>query len=276
MQYRDLFKNLCTAPTVIARGHTTKELCNVQLDPECDLYAAPGRNLTDPSTKEGNYLLHELVWYLNGDSNVKYIAENGGKFWKSIADERGDIHSNYGALTLFYDRHFGFSPVQFVIGELRRDLNSRRAVILYNKPEFCYGLNKDFVCTQVQQFMHRGGKLNSTVYIRSSDAIRGLSFDIPWWKFLQSVIANTLGVSTGALTVFLGSAHVYEEHFALAAAMAETVSHWQLYAMDTTAKFDDIAPEVNAEGIITGSKNWTVPKLQQFIKFRVCNGSAHL
>lgn len=267
MDYWRLLGEISRSPELTVRGMTTKELCNAVLEVDCDVYSSPARDLVglNGPTAQSEYLLHELVWYLSGDMKIDYIAEHGGRFWKKIADERNGIHSNYGALTLFYQGDLGFTPVQFVIGELRRDPNSRRAVILYNKPEFCHSHNKDFVCTQVQQFLFRNGKLNSTVYIRSSDCIRGLSFDIPWWRFLQTVIANTVGMPVGDLTVFLGSVHVYKEHFDL---LDDIISKpWSKYNLKTALTFDDVKPVVNAEGVITGPRGLTYDDVKKLIKF---------
>jgi thymidylate synthase len=177
---------------------------------------------------------------LNGDRNIKDIVEHS-KFWKALADEKNCANSNYGYLTLYERCHNVngklLSPAEWCMHTLKKDINSRQAVMLYNKPQYVTDTN-DFICTQTQQFICRGNTLHNIVNIRSSDAIRGLSFDIPWWRFIGNVIANSLGKVPGYMVVNIGSSHIYEPHFMLVNNMC--CEDWVKYSLKTTLTLDKI------------------------------------
>lgn len=218
-----------TASTVSPRGLKTKELLGVQLEPECDLYEARGRSLMEGKQKE--YLYAELAWYMNGSRKAEDIAK-ASKFWLKLKDCCGNVNSNYGWLAI-YEK----PGIQWVLDCLRRDPYSRQAVVLYNKPHYVRQ-SKDFVCTQLQHFLIRGNRLHSIVYLRSSDFIRGLSFDVPWFRFLQQATANSLDVKNGNMLINIGSSHVYSEHFELLDKMSNWP--WKTYRLETDLTIEDI------------------------------------
>lgn len=234
MDYHELFHKLSVAPEIVTRHSAVRELNGISLNPTYELYNTPARDLT--SGKPWNYLLNEFAWYLNGDRSVEYISKYS-TFWNKIADTHGCINSNYGNLTLYEEMPNGLSPLEWCVHALEEDINTRQAVMLYNKPQYITP-TKDFICTQLQHFLYRNKQLNSIVYMRSSDLIRGLSFDIPWWKFIQDIIANTIDVKSGELTVFIGSSHVYKEHYSLVNAMLSTA--WMTSRLSTTMNAKDI------------------------------------
>lgn len=214
-----LARILMNGKRVTTRGLSTIELLNEKLvvPPFEVLYSEPTFR---PYSKIKNYLEAELAWYLSGSPYVEDIKKYA-KMWEMLA-ENGKANSNYGKL-VFYDRlelFEGFSYFAWCKLQLELDSNSRKAVILYNRPEYFYE-TKDFICTQTQQFFIRDNVLSSTVYIRSSDAIRGLSFDIPWWSFVQQMLCLSLSqtypkLKVGEICVMIGSSHLYEEHMNLA------------------------------------------------------------
>ena len=216
---------LTNGQKVTTRGLTTIELLNekIVINPYEVLYS---EHNVRPFEKIKAYLQAELAWYFEGSSDVKDIKKYA-KMWEHIS-ENGKANSNYGKL-VFYDTVNGepFSYFNWCFSQLVSDVNSRKAIILYNRPEYFYA-TKDFICTQTQQFFIRNGKLETTVYIRSSDAIRGLTFDIPWWSTVQQMLMHALksyhyqDLRLGKMTVFIGSSHIYEEHQKLASDLVKS------------------------------------------------------
>lgn len=235
MQYRDLFKQLDNCSVVTVRGLETKEITGVALTPDFDLYKTQARSLVN--SKQYEYLMNEFVWYLNGELWPDYIAQYA-PFWNKIADANGLIQSNYGFQVLYNTIHPGnTTPAEWCRKALEKDLYTRQAIMLYNHDDNIKN-TKDFICTQTQQFLFRNEHLDSIVYIRSSDAIRGLSFDIPWWRLMTIIMSNTLHIKPGKLKVFIGSSHVYKEHFTLVKNLAH--QPWETFGISCSCNLDDI------------------------------------
>lgn len=209
------------------RGKEIRELVGSQLvgrSYKDQLISIPGvRDVADPETNEGKYLIAELFWYFSGSRTPDFIG-NWGSLWKKIANKDGTLNSNYGR-AVFYDKIGGQKLTKFdwAAKTLIDDPDSRQAIIPYTRDSIftdqCAG---DFTCTQLQHFFIRGNFLHSVVYIRSSDAIFGLNYDIPFWSVAQQMMLLYLrgdpkfgNLKLGDLTVFIGSSHVYETHYDL-------------------------------------------------------------
>ena len=130
------------------------------------------------------YFMGEMAWYLLKDSNISYI-NNFSSFWNRIADHAGNVNSNYGKLL------FG-EQLQWVLDTLKADINSRQAIAFVNQPKFQYEGNKDFVCTMYLNFWVRDNKLNMKVQMRSNDIFYGLSYDAPFFAFIQQSVWHWL------------------------------------------------------------------------------------
>jgi thymidylate synthase len=97
---------------------------------------------------------------------------------------------------------------------LKADPETRQAIMNYNQPRHKYAGNKDFVCTISQEFRaDQWGNLNTVVHMRSNDLIFGLTFDLPWFSYVQKLIADEVGLKIGSYSHFASSLHVYERHF---------------------------------------------------------------
>jgi thymidylate synthase len=201
------------------RGSSTKEILNyafVVNSPESDVRweetGAPER-----AEVTGKYWAKELAWYLSGSLEASTAPS---KFWLSLADVNGKITSNYGFMTMFDEKYQTAlkrsTGLERVVDLLKRDPDSRQAVIHYGEPKHFWEGNKDTPCCATNQFFLRDGKLFATVYMRSNDVIKGLTYDYKWFSFLQGEIAKRLGVLPGPLTYFAGSMHLYEKDFSLA------------------------------------------------------------
>ena len=162
-----------------------------------------------------SYMVAELVWYLSGNNSTEWISRYSG-FWKNISDDGTTANSAYGAR--LFKRHEKiaqgrFSQVGYVINELKRDPDSRRAVMHLRVPDDSIDAKLDVPCTLALQFFIRDNKLHQVANMRSSDLVFGIAYDIPAFTVFQEMIANELGVDVGSYTHTSNSLHIYETHF---------------------------------------------------------------
>lgn len=158
----------------------------------------------------------ERQWYLSTSLNVNDIPPPIPAIWKQVATPEGLINSNYGWCILSKDN---YSQYENALGELKRNPDSRRAAMIYNRPSMWVDYNldgrSDFMCTFATQHFIRNGKLITHVTMRSNDAIFGYKGDYAWQKYVHSKLANDLDVAEGDIIWTVGSLHVYERHFNL-------------------------------------------------------------
>lgn len=191
------------------RGQKVREieLETLRIDPNFAVMDFPARPFN------WKYFMGELGWYLLKDNNIDFI-NNFSSFWKNIAGEGGNINSNYGTLL--------FGPqLQWALDSLKKDKNTRQAVCFLNQPKFQYEGNKDFVCTMYLNFWIRDNKLNMKVQMRSNDIFYGLSYDAPFFAFIQQSMWHWLRTSypelgLGTYYHCADNIHYYERHFELA------------------------------------------------------------
>lgn len=164
------------------------------------------------------YLAAELVWYLSGNNQTEWISKYSS-FWSNISDDGMTANSAYGA------RLFGHHPAiadgryvqwDYIVNELRRDPDSRRAVMHLRTPGDSIDAKLDVPCTLALQFFIRENKLHQVVHMRSSDVIFGIAYDVPAFTVFQEILANELGVELGSYTHVSNSLHIYERHFEMA------------------------------------------------------------
>lgn len=163
-----------------------------------------------------DYIKRELEWYESESLLVNDIPGKTPEIWNSIASSNGEINSNYG-WAIFSDENG--NQYKNVLKELRDNPYSRRATMIYNRPSMHTdymrdGMN-DFICTYANQFFIRDNKLISHYLMRSNDAVFGFNNDIAWAKYVQSKLANDLGIKAGEVIWTAQSMHVYERHFYL-------------------------------------------------------------
>lgn len=165
-----------------------------------------------------SYMVAELIWYLAGDNSTEWISKYSA-FWKNISDDGVTANSAYGA-RLFkpHDKiaQGRFTQLDYVIEELKRDPDSRRAVMHLRVPDDSIDAKLDVPCTLALQFFIRDGKLHQVANMRSSDVIFGIAYDIPAFTVFQELIANELNVGMGTYTHTSNSLHIYERHFEMA------------------------------------------------------------
>jgi|GEM_PF-457940 thymidylate synthase len=165
-----------------------------------------------------SYMVAELIWYLSGDNSTEWISKYSS-FWKDISDDGVTANSAYGA-RLFkpHDKiaQGRYTQLDYIIEELRRDPDSRRAVMHLRVPDDSIDAKLDVPCTLALQFFIRDGKLHQVANMRSSDVIFGIAYDIPAFTIFQELIANELNVKVGTYTHTSNSLHIYERHFDMA------------------------------------------------------------
>lgn len=157
------------------------------------------------------YRIQELLWYLDGDTRAKSAPS---KFWLKIANEEGLINSNYGHMVLREKKYGPFarlSAFDHVLEILRKDPDSRQAVLHYSEPRHYHIAPKDIPCTVASQVLIRQGHVNMHTFQRSSDSYMGLCYDVSWACWLIQELAIRLGVKAGHFVHTIGSLHIYEK-----------------------------------------------------------------
>jgi len=166
------------------------------------------------------YADRELEWYKSQSLNV-YDIPKTPEIWRHVSDRNGNVNSNYG--WIIYSKENG-EQYRNCVRTLRRDKDSRRAMMIYTRPSMQTEYNKegmsDFMCTNTVQALIRNNKLVYVVNQRSCDAIFGLKNDAFWHIYVQGELVKELKVDypeleRGEIQYQFGSLHVYERHFDL-------------------------------------------------------------
>lgn len=156
------------------------------------------------------YAVGEMLWYLSGNPELKAI-QNYTKAWDRMSDNGKTVNSNYGFLI---KDAYGFDQYDYCKELLKRDMNSRQAVIHIKMPRNTIeNPTNDLNCTVCLQFIVRGGRLYCTTYMRSNDLWLGFPYDVFQFTCIQIRMAMELGLNIGSYTHIAGSLHMYERDF---------------------------------------------------------------
>lgn len=215
--YESGLSNLFHNPDFISapRGSLVKEDLGVSF--EFDPIASMFSNAVKSS--ELNYINGELEWYFRGLNDVEFISKYS-KFWNNVCNPDGSCNSAYGKL-IFKDKNkHGYTQYGWALSRLIKDLETRQAVLLFNKPRFQYDADKDFVCTSYVMFLVRERRLYMRVHMRSNDAILGTPNDVAFFSILQQQMLRHLknhhpNLMLGTYTHSVDSFHLYENKFKL-------------------------------------------------------------
>jgi thymidylate synthase len=158
-------------------------------------------------------IVHELIWFLQGDTNIAYLKEHGVSIWDEWADERGDLGPVYGQQWRAWPTADGgtVDQIRWVVDEIKRNPDSRRLVVnAWNVGE----LPKMALmpCHALFQFYVANGKLSCQLYQRSGDIFLGVPFNIASYALLTHMIAQVCGLGVGDFVHTLGDAHLYNNH----------------------------------------------------------------
>ena len=159
-------------------------------------------------------IIHELLWFLKGDTNIKYLKENGVRIWDEWADENGDLGNVYGYQWRSWPTPDGehIDQIKNVIDTLKVNPNSRRIIVsAWNVGE----IEKMALppCHAFFQFYVAQGKLSCQLYQRSADIFLGVPFNIASYALLTMMIAQVCNLKLGDFVHTLGDAHIYSNHF---------------------------------------------------------------
>lgn len=153
-------------------------------------------------------IIHELLWFLSGDTNVRYLQENGVTIWNEWANAQGDLGPVYGRQW----RDFGgVDQIAELVRQIRETPDSRRMIVsAWNPPDVPHMALPP--CHTLWQVRVLQGKLHLQLYQRSADMFLGVPFNIASYALLQMMLANVTGLRPGTFVHTLGDAHIYSNH----------------------------------------------------------------
>jgi thymidylate synthase len=158
-------------------------------------------------------VVHELLWFLTGDTNVRYLQERGVTIWNEWADERGDLGPVYGHQWRSWSGPDGTSIDQMtaVVEQIRRTPDSRRLIVsAWNVADI--GRMQLPPCHMLFQFYVAEGRLSCQLYQRSADVFLGVPFNIASYALLTMMVARVCGLEPGEFVHTFGDAHLYLNH----------------------------------------------------------------
>ena len=159
-------------------------------------------------------IIHELLWFLQGETNIKYLKENGVRIWDEWADENGDLGHAYGYQWRSWPAPDGkhIDQITQVVDTLKNNPDSRRIIVsAWNVGEIEQMALPP--CHAFFQFYVADGKLSCQLYQRSADIFLGVPFNIASYALLTMMMAQVCDLEVGDFVHTLGDAHIYTNHF---------------------------------------------------------------
>ncbi|WP_085904144.1 thymidylate synthase [Kiloniella majae] len=159
-------------------------------------------------------VVHELLWFLSGDTNIKYLKENGVRIWDEWADENGDLGPVYGHQWRSWPTPDGTTVDQItnLMAQIKRNPDSRRHIVsAWNVAEVDNMALPP--CHSLFQFYVAEGRLSCQLYQRSADIFLGVPFNIASYALLTYMIAQQADLEPGDFVHTFGDAHIYSNHF---------------------------------------------------------------
>jgi len=168
-------------------------------------------------------VIHELLWFLKGDTNTQYLTENGVKIWNEWADENGDLGPVYGHQWRNWNDE-GLDQIKSVINTLKTNPDSRRMLVSAWNPSVLPDVSVSFSknvankkaalppCHAFFQFYVADGKLSCQLYQRSADLFLGVPFNIASYALLNLMVAQVCNLKPGNFVHTFGDVHIYSNH----------------------------------------------------------------
>jgi thymidylate synthase len=158
-------------------------------------------------------IIHELLWFLAGDTNVKYLNQHGVKIWDEWTDENGDLGPVYGRQWRSWPAQGGgtIDQIANVVAAIRRNPDSRRLIVTAWNPADVDQMALP-PCHCLFQFYVADGRLSCQLYQRSADVFLGVPFNIASYALLTMMVAQVTGFAPGEFIHSLGDAHLYLNH----------------------------------------------------------------
>lgn len=159
-------------------------------------------------------IIHELLWFLKGDTNIAYLKENGVRIWDDWADENGDLGPVYGYQWRSWPAPNGekIDQIANLIQMIKTNPNSRRLIVSAWNPALVDQMALP-PCHSLFQFYVANGKLSCQLYQRSADTFLGVPFNIASYSLLTLMVAQVCGLEPGDFVHTFGDAHIYSNHF---------------------------------------------------------------
>ena len=168
-------------------------------------------------------IIHELLWFIKGDTNIKYLNDNGVKIWDAWADENGDLGPVYGAQWRNWNGE-GIDQLAMVVDQLKNNPNNRRIMVSAWNPSVMPDTSVSFSdnvangkaalppCHAFFQFYVADGKLSCQLYQRSADVFLGVPFNIASYALLVLMLAQVCNLQPGEFVHTFGDVHLYNNH----------------------------------------------------------------
>ncbi|AXT47906.1 MULTISPECIES: thymidylate synthase [Chromobacterium] len=158
-------------------------------------------------------IIHELLWFLSGDTNIRYLKENGVSIWDEWADENGDLGPVYGYQWRSWPAPDGrhIDQIANVVAMIKNNPDSRRLIVSAWNPALVDEMALP-PCHSLFQFYVADGKLSCQLYQRSADIFLGVPFNIASYALLTMMMAQVCGLQAGEFVHTLGDAHLYSNH----------------------------------------------------------------
>ena len=221
VQYHELIKHVLENGTVKKdrTGTGTKSVFGYQM--RFDL--SKGFPMVTTKKLHLKSIVHELLWFLKGDTNIKYLQENGVRIWNEWADENGDLGPVYG----YQWRNWNgdeIDQISEIIETLKNNPDSRRMLVSAWNPSVLPDTSKSFSenvangkaalppCHAFFQFYVADGKLSCQLYQRSADIFLGVPFNIASYALFTMMMAQACELEVGDFTHTFGDAHIYSNH----------------------------------------------------------------
>ena len=159
-------------------------------------------------------IVHELLWFLKGETNIAYLKDNKVSIWDEWADAKGELGPVYGKQWRSWGTPDGrtIDQIQWLLDEIRRNPDSRRLIVsawnVADLPKMAL-----MPCHALFQFYVADGKLSCQLYQRSADLFLGVPFNIASYALLTHMIAQVSGLGVGDFVHTLGDAHIYSNHY---------------------------------------------------------------
>jgi len=169
-------------------------------------------------------IIYELLWLLSGDTNIKYLKDNGVRIWNEWADENGDLGPVYGAQWRNWNND-GIDQIAQIVDSLKNNPNNRRMMVSAWNPSVMPDTSISFAenvangkaalppCHAFFQFYVANGKLSCQMYQRSADSFLGVPFNIASYALLTMMMAQVTGLQPGEFIHTFGDVHIYKNHY---------------------------------------------------------------
>jgi thymidylate synthase len=221
-QYHDLLKHVLENGTQKGdrTGTGTKSVFGYQM--RFDL--SKGFPMVTTKKLHLKSIIYELLWFINGDTNIDYLQENGVRIWNEWADENGDLGPVYGAQWRNWNGD-GIDQIKELIHNIKNNPNSRRLLVSAWNPSVLPDTKVSFAenvaqgkaalppCHAFFQFYVAEGKLSCQLYQRSADIFLGVPFNIASYALFTMMVAQVCDLEVGEFVHTFGDAHIYNNHF---------------------------------------------------------------